>query len=440
MIFELLSKLDQFFWGYVAFIMIMVMGVWLTIQSRFIQIVRLPMIFRTFWTLLLQRQEGKGIHPLKAFFASTGGMIGIGNVVGVATAVQFGGPGALFWFWVAGLLGGILKYSEIYLGLKFRVENKDGGYDGGPMYYLKHAFRAGWLPILAAILLCIYGVEIYQFSVVAESISNNWHLPWVAVILFLLVAVLWAGIGGVKRISEICSWVIPVFIVFYITMGVSIICMEAGAIPALIKTIFRSAFTGHAAVGGFVGSSMLLAVQHGIGRASYSADICIGYDSIIQSESRASVPEYQAVLAILGVFIDNIICSITILTVLASGAWKLSGEGSEIVQIAFGRYFPGMNVFLPFFYFVVGYTTLIAYFSVGIKCCRYLFPQKGKLIYVLFAIFMFMMFSYVPQSKALLVMSVSGSMLLIINLLAIFRLRKEIYFLQTPVVIKKDLV
>ncbi len=433
MIFDLLSALDRFFWGYVAFVLILLLGIGLTIQSRAIQIRRLPYIFSTFWRLLLQRQEGRGIHPVKAFFASTGGMIGIGNVVGVATAVQLGGPGALFWFWVAGLLGGILKYSEIYLGLKYRVENTQGGYDGGPMYYLRRAFGVKWVSILSAILLCVYGVEIYQFSVVTNSIHENWHWNTEWVVGGLILLVLWAGIGGIRRISEICSWVIPLFILFYLGMGITILCMEINQMPALLHSIFRSAFTGHAAIGGFIGSSMLMAIQHGIARASYSADICIGYDSIIQSESRTSVPENQAALAILGVFIDNIICSITILTVLASGAWKMVGEGSEIVQFAFAQYFPGMDLFLPFFYFVVGYTTLIAYFSVGVKCCRYLLPKSGKWVYSFFALAMFILFSYVPQSKALLVMSVSGSMLLIINLLAIFKLRKEIGFLESPI-------
>jgi AGCS family alanine or glycine:cation symporter len=440
MFFEILSNLDKIFWGYIAFVMIIVLGVTLTVQSGFVQIARLPIILKTFWKFMFEKHAGKGIHPVKAFFASTGGMIGIGNVVGVATAVQCGGPGALFWFWVAGILGGILKYSEIYLGLKYRVENPNGGFDGGPMYYLRRAFNSKLLPIIVAGLLCIYGIEIYQFSVITDSVSTNWHCPRFLIIGLLLAAVLWAGVGGVSRISEICSWIIPIFIVFYLFMGLTILGMEIKAIPQLFATIFKSAFTGHAAVGGFLGSTMLLAVQHGISRASYSADICIGYDSIIQSESSVSNPQCQAGLAILGVFLDNLVCSITILIVTVSGAWKMSGEGSTIVQHALSQYFPYMNLFLPFFYLVVGYTTLIAYFCVGTKCCRYLFPRHGKLIYAFLGIFMFVYFSYVSQSKALLVMSVSGSMLLIINLLAIFKLRHEIQFIEPNVALNNNLV
>lgn len=431
MIFDCLTKLDEIFWAYVAFVLILVLGLFLTYQSRFVQILRLPEVLRIFWNCLVDRQvSGKGIHPLKAFFASTGGMIGIGNVVGITTAVQLGGPGALVWIWVAALIGSILKYSEIYLGLKFRVENAQGGYDGGPMFFLKRAFRSPWIPAVVAVLLCIYGIEVYQFTIVSESVSTNWHIDRTLVVFALLGAILWAVVGGVQRMGHIVAWVIPIFLCIYAAMGVTIICAEMHALPKMLATVFRSAFTGHAAIGGFTGSTMLLAVQHGIARASYSADIGVGYDSIIQSESSTSVPHRQAALAILGVFIDSFICTITVLAILLSGAWMLDGEGSVIVQAAFSRYFPHMDLFLPFFYIVTGYTTLIVYFNVGLKCCRYLFPRYGHLVYFASGISMFLTFSYIAQSKALLVISVAGSLLLIINLIGIFRLRHEIAFLE----------
>lgn len=137
-IIHLLSKVDELFWGYAAFVLIMCFGLFLSYRAGFIQILALPNIFKTFFQCLGVKGDGiRGVHPLKAFFASTGGMIGIGNVVGIVTAIQIGGPGALLWIWIAGIIGAIVKYSEIYLGFKFRVENGEGGYDGGPMYFLK---------------------------------------------------------------------------------------------------------------------------------------------------------------------------------------------------------------------------------------------------------------------------------------------------------------
>lgn len=432
-VIHLLSKADELFWGYFAFVLIMIFGLFLSYKAGFIQIRELPTIFKTFFHYLGVKADGKrGVHPLKAFFASTGGMIGIGNVVGIVTAVQIGGPGALMWVWLAGTIGAIVKYSEIYLGFKFRVENGEGGYDGGPMYFLKKAFKNRWIPLGVAFLLCIYGVEIYQFSVITESISTNWHIPRAVVVGVLLVSVFYAAVGGVQRIGKICSWVMPFFLVIYVLIGLWVVVHEIHVIPGLLMTVFKSAFNGHAAVGGFTGAGVLLAIQNGISRAAYSSDIGIGYDSIIQSESSSVHPERQSRLAILGVLIDNCICTISILIVLISGVWQAQPAllGSQLVQVGLSYYFPYMQYFIPLFFIVTGYTTIIAYFVVGIKCARFLAPNWGRKLYLVYAVGAFIFFSYVPQSHALLVMSVSGALLLITNLSGIFRLRNEIQFTE----------
>ncbi len=433
---QFLTWVDEFFWGYIAFLLIIVCGLFLSFKAKFIQIFTLPKIFKMFFHFLKSNHEGtRGVHPLKAFFASTGGMIGIGNVVGIVTAVQIGGPGALVWVWIAGTIGAIVKYCEIYLGFKFRVENQEGGYDGGPMYFLKKAFKNRFIPIAVASLLCIYGVEIYQFSVITESITSNWHLPRILVVVVLLVAVIYAGLGGVKRIGKICSWIMPLFMIVYISIGLWVIGNEAHMLPELFLSVLKSAFTGHAAVGGFAGASVLLAIQHGIARASYSSDIGIGYDSIIQSESSTRHPERQSRLAILGVLIDNSICTISILIVLISGVWKADEPllGSQLVQYGLSQYFPYMDLFFPLFFVITGYTTIIAYFVVGLKCARYLAPNWGRKIYLIYGIVAFLFFSYISQSHALLVMSVSGALLLITNLSGIFLLRKEILFSDSAI-------
>lgn len=439
--FQFLTSVDDLFWSYCAFVLIMAVGLFFTLKTRFFQIRQLPQIFKTFFEFAgSAEKDKKGVHPLKAFFASTGGMIGIGNVVGVITAVQMGGPGALVWVWFAGIVGAIVKYSEIYLGFKYRQENSQGGYDGGPMYFLKKAFKWRFLPMIVAGLLCIYGAEVYQFSVITESVSTNWHVPKLLVVGGLLLAVLYAGLGGVQRIGQICSWVMPVFLLAYFGMGLWVLVAEFGTLPGLFAMVFKSAFTGHAAVGGFAGSSVIMAIQYGTARAAYSADIGVGYDSIIQSESRTEHPEKQAKLAILGTFIDNLICTFSILVVLASGVWKTAGlQGSDVIQVALSQYFPYMQVFVPFFFIVTGYTTIIAFFVVGIKCASYLAPSWGKRAYVIYGAASFLFFSFVPQHQALLVMSVCGAMLLMINLLGIFRLRKEIAFDQPQVLVNETI-
>lgn len=438
-IFDYIATVDSLFWGYIAFALIIILGLSLSFRAQFFQIRAFPSILGTFYSFLVEKTRNqRGIHPLKAFFASVGGMIGIGNVVGVVTAVQIGGPGALFWVWFAALVGSIIKYSEIYLGLKHRQKNDQGGYDGGPMYFLRSAFRFRWIPVLTAVLLCIYGVEIYQFVVITDSLSANFAIDRVWIIPTLLLLMLYGCAGGIERVGTICSWLIPAFILLYMSMSLWVIFQEIHLLPGIFKTVFVTAFTGHAAIGGFVGSSALLAIQHGISRAAYSADIGIGYDSIIQSESSTVYPERQARLSILGVCIDNLVCTLSILVVLISGIWTAETpiEGSLLVQTALGNYFPGMHIFMPTFLLIVGYSTLIAYFTVGIKCARYLSPTYGRAVYLVYGVFMLVMFSYLDQSKALLVMSVAGASLLIINLLGIYILRKQIDFGQETEVVE----
>lgn len=441
--FQFLTSIESFFWGYVAFVLIIVLGSFLTFKNSFFQIRQIPAIIGYFIQLIGKSTKGeRGVHPLKTFFASVGGMVGVGNIAGVVTAVQLGGPGALFWVWVTGMIGAIVKYSEIYLGVKYRVENKHSGYDGGPMYFLKAAFNIKFLPILVAFLLCIYGVEIYQFSVITESVSTNWSVNRYLVTVVLLALVLWASLGGVRRVGKICSWVMPFFILIFLGLGTWILVHEIDKIPSILAIVFRSAFTGHAAVGGFAGASAMLAIQHGIARAAYSADIGIGYDSIIQSESSNKYPQKQARLAILGVLIDNMISTLSIAVVLVSGVWMAEKPipGSHLVQTALSGYFPYMHLFMPLCLMIVGFTTIIAFFCVGLKCARYLMPKAGVTVYVFYGAASLLLSSFVDQSQTLLIMSISGALLLIINLLAIFKLRHEISYVipeEEPLLAKK---
>lgn len=430
-VYQYLEQIDTIFWGYIGFTLIMILGVYFSFRTRLFQIRAIPLIARTLWISIRNKSTSEvGIHPIKVLFASVGSMVGIGNLVGIITAVQLGGPGALFWVWMAALLGSLIKYSEVYLGLKHRVENNKGSYDGGPMYFLQKAFSNLWIPSTVSILMCIYGVEIYQFSVVADSIATNWSLARGFVVACLLGLVLFAGVGGISRVGKISSRLLPVFILSYMGMGIWVIGNHFFELPTVLRFVFESAFTGHAAIGGFAGSTALLAIQHGIARAAYSADIGIGNDAVIHSESRTVDPALQARLAVCGVFIDNLVCTMSVLLVLVTGVWKAATPiaSSNMVQEALGQHFPYMEVFMPLFLLILGYTTIIAYFCVGIKCAQFLHPKYGKRIYFSYAALALPLFSFLDQSQALLMMSLAGSLLLMINLTGIYRLRRQIVF------------
>lgn len=170
MIYSTMESMDAVFWGYFGFLLIILLGGYFSLKTRFFQIRALPYLLGTFWHSLLHKNtDARGVSPIRVLFASVGSMVGIGNLVGIVTAIQIGGPGALVWTWIAALGGSLIKYSEVYLGLKHRVVNARGGYDGGPMFFLRQAFSSRWVPLLVGGLLCFYGVEIYQFSVIRTA-------------------------------------------------------------------------------------------------------------------------------------------------------------------------------------------------------------------------------------------------------------------------------
>lgn len=429
--FYYLELFEDHLWGFIGVPLVILLGLYLTFFSNFMQIRRFPAILRAFFELMTVRNSSnaKGVHPIKAFFASVGGCVGVGNVVAICTAVQFGGPGALFWIWITALMGMVIKYSEVFLGLRFRVPNSEGSYDGGPMYFLQHAFKGKTMAVMAAILLCVYGVEVAQFRIVTLSITNNIDINEYFVIATFLFLVIFASAGGVQRVGSISSAVIPVFVVLYVGMGSWVLFNNLGEIPAVLSEVFSSAFTGSAAAGGALGSALMKTMSEGMRRGCYTGDIGIGYASIIHSESSATVPEKQASLAVVDIFLDTyIICTTSVMLILVTGVWDSSMPSALLVQSALGQYFPYMNFFMPFFLFLLGYSTINAYFCVGLKCAKFIWPTYGKAIYYIYAIAALVFFSFFDSTKAQTLMGIAGGLLLLINCIGIFKLRHMLSF------------
>lgn len=428
-ILQFLDSFDNFLWGYLGVPLIVVMGFYFSLKSGFMQIRYFPKILKNFYSLLGHKSTGGGVHPLKAFFASIGGAIGIGNVVAICTSVQIGGPGALFWIWITAIAGSILKYIEVFLGMQYRVSNEQGGYHGGPMYFLPKAFNAGWVASLVCVLLCLYGVEIYQFSVVTHTLAFNLNIEKSAAACILLFLVIYATSGGVKRVGQVSSFLIPLFLVCYLSMGAWVLFQNIGQIPHVFSTIFSSAFTGHAAIGGFAGSGILLTISQGMKRGCYAGDVGIGYASVIHSETSSTHAGKQASLAIFDILMDSLlICSTSVMIVLVTDVWKEPIDSSLLVQTALGRYFPYIGFFMPVFLFLLGYTTITAYFCTGLKCASYLDPRRGATVYYIYGACALLFFAFVDTSKALAVMSIVQAFLLLINLCGFYKLRHKISF------------
>lgn len=434
-LFNVISVVEDAYWSYIGFIVVMVSGLYFSWRGKGFQF---KVLFSPVQTMKDLHESSKGqtngTNPFKLYFASVGGMIGLGNMVAVVTALLIGGPGALFWLWIAVFFGMVIKYSEIYLGVRYRVKNTKGGYDGGPMYYLAEAFKgtvlSKILPILVCVLLCIYGVEIFQFVVIVDTLTDALSVNRLIVILILLAATIYTGFGGVNRLANVCSVLMPIFMILYVVMCLWVIIGHAATLPSILFLVFKSAFTGMAPMGGFVGSTFLLAAQQGISRAVYSGDIAIGYDSIIQSETRSDCPDRQARLAIFGIFGDALFSTMTLLTVLVTGLlWDGQGlKASQYIAQALGTTFPYIQIFMALFFFLAGWTTIIGYVVVGTKAAKFLSPQYGRGLYLLYALVTFFIFSYADQTKVYLIMSVCGGLLMLLNMVGIFKLRKDIRF------------
>lgn len=430
MIFDSLLFFEDLLWSYLGFPALMALGLYFSFRTRFVQVRHFPAVLRTFIGFMsVKDHEGRGVHPLKTFFACVGGCVGVGNVVSICTGVQIGGPGALFWIWITAMIGMMIKYAEVYLGIRYRVPNQEGGYDGGPMYFLKAAFSSEFLASLAALLLCIYGVEIFQFSVIVHSVSFNWDINPYLVTFTLLGLVIFAGSGGVRRVGNISAAIIPLFVVLYLGMGFFVLLVNIGKIPTVLMTVFSSAFTGHAALGGFVGSTLLMTISQGIRRGCYTGDIAVGYASVINSETSIKIPEKQASLEFLGIVLDTfIICTTSVMLILVTDVWFEPLEVGLLVQTALGNYFPYMHFFMPFFLFLLGYSTINAYFLAGLKCAEYLAPRFGKRLFYAYGVIALVLFSFVDVVEAQSVMAIVGGLLLVINALGIYKLRKEVSF------------
>ena len=427
--------IEDFLWSYLASPLVLIMGLFFSFSFAFPQIRKIPAIVKTFLDSIAckdtKSKEKRGVTPLQAFFTSIGGCIGIANLVAVCLAIKVGGPGAIFWIWVAAFLGMTIKYCEVYLGVKFRVPNNEGGFDGGPMYYLQKVFKTSFVPVLVCVLLGLYGVEIYMFNVVTDSIVQNWGLNFYLVIFLLLAAIIFAAFGGIERVGKVSSIVIPLFLVLYIGMCLWVFMQNIDKIIPTFILIFKSAFNPKAAaIGGFTGT-LLSTVTQGLTRGCYSSDIGVGYAAIVHAESSTTKPKTQALLSIFGVFLDSfVVCTSTAFLIIITDLWYQPILASQMVQEALSLYFGSelMSYFMPLFIFLLGYSTMIAFLTAGLKSASYISPKKGKVIYLILSSISFILFSFLDQSSALSLMAIVGGLLLLINLYGIFKLRHEVEF------------
>ncbi|TFG65798.1 MAG: sodium:alanine symporter family protein [Gemmatimonadales bacterium] len=324
-------------------------GLYLTILLRGLQFRRLAQALSM---ALLQRDEPDAagdISHFQALMTALGTTVGTSHIIGVAMAITAGGPGALFWIWVAGFVGMATKYSEAILGVRFRETNRNGEKSGGPMYYLENGIRWGRLGRGLAVAFALFA-SMAAFGIgngvpsqaIAEAMSNVTGFPvfGVGVVTALLAGVV--IFGGIKSIGRFAGLVIPVMLIAYVGVAVWVIFQHAEAVPAAFRAIFEGAFTGRAAGGGVAGYTIGQALRSGLTRGVFSSESGLGTGGIAAAAARTHEPVRQALISMTQTFIDTIvICTLTGLVLLTTGAWTSGADGASLAQIAFSTSLPG---------------------------------------------------------------------------------------------------
>lgn len=388
LISQINSRLNEFIWGPFLILAIVGVGIYLTIGTRFVQFRRFSAMLKE--TLIRKkRKDLKGdISPFQALNVALAGTVGVGNIAGVATAIAFGGPGAILWMWVSGILGMATKYSEVVLGIRYRIRQIRGSMLGGPMMYIRRGMgrKFRFLAALFAILggLAAFGIgNMTQANSVAIG-AQEFGIPRFFTGVFLIFVVGLVTIGGLKRIAHVACVLVPFMCILYFLGALVIIFLNIFKLPEVFALIFKSAFTPVAATGGFLGVTVRQAIRWGIARGVFSNEAGLGSAPMAHATARTDHPVRQGLWGILEVFVDTIIiCSATALAILISGVWNSGLTGAQLTisafQTVFGKHFGASLVVLCMA--LTAYDTMLAWGFYGETCSAYLFGPRARVFY-----------------------------------------------------------
>ncbi|MCP8898571.1 alanine/glycine:cation symporter family protein [Gilvimarinus xylanilyticus] len=375
------SAASGFIWGpYFLLWLLPLAGLFLMFRLAGFPLRRLLAGFAQLWRGRRSEADGE-VSPFNALMTALSATIGTGNIVGVATAIGLGGPGALFWMWCMALIGMATKYAEAVCAVHYREKDADGQNVGGPMYYIKNGLSARWFWLggVFALFGCLAGFGIgntVQAHSVADALHGSWQIPKWATALALMALVFVVLIGGVKRIADVAGRLVPFMGLAYVLCGLVVIGLNAEAVPAALGLIFDSAFNGAAAAGGFVGASVAMAIQFGVARGVFSNEAGLGSAPIAHAAAQTNSPVEQGMVAMLGTFLDTIIvCSITGLAIVCTGAWQGGAQGAQMSQAAFGGTLVFGEAFITLAIVLFAFTTLLGWSYYGERCAQFLFGR-----------------------------------------------------------------
>lgn len=368
-------------------------GLVLTFRTGFVQFRKLGVALRITFSKSARAKSGRegDITPFAALSTALAATLGNGNIAGVATAIMAGGPGAIFWMWVCGLLGMATKYSEAVLGVQYREKHPDGTIAGGPMYYIRAGIKnqaaarilAGMFAVCGAI--AAFGIgNMVQSNQMARVVDSQFGIPTVVTGLVITVLAGLVILGGIKRIGAVASRLVPGMVIIYLGFGTLVLLLNITQIPAAFMLIFEHAFSPASAAGGFIGATIKEAIQMGARRGIFSNEAGLGSAPIAHAAAQTPSPVHQGLIGVAEVFIDTIVvCTFTALIILTSGAWLTSGQdGSALTAAAFSSGIPGFGgAVVALASLLFGFSTLIGWSYYGEQCLKYLFGIRVTLAY-----------------------------------------------------------
>lgn len=376
------AEISSFVWGLPLIIFLVGTGLFLTIRISFFSFRMLPHSLKMAFSKQDDKSEGDISH-FQALMTALAATVGTGNVVGVATAVVLGGPGAVFWMWITALVGMATKYSEGILGVKYRQKNDKGEMSGGPMYYLEHGLGQKWLGVLFAffaVFAAIFGIgNMIQANAASGVALDVFNVPtWVTGTVFAVLVGL-VLIGGVKSIGRTAGILVPFMVVLYLIAGVAILILHFDQVPAAFGLIFTDAFTGQAVAGGAIGT----VIRMGVARGLFSNEAGLGTGGIAAASARTDVPARQALISMTQVFIDTIIvCTITGVSLTMADLYGAGPEGAALTAQSFEILLPGVgNYVIAVTLLTFIFSTILGWGYFGEKCFTYLVGDKFTYLY-----------------------------------------------------------
>jgi len=380
---DLITTLNGIVWGPLMLILILGTGLYLMYGLSLMPLRRIGYGFRLLWQGRKAKGEGD-IAPFNALMTSLSATIGTGNIAGVATAIFLGGPGALFWMWCTALVGMATKYAEAVLAVKYREVDSNGMHIGGPMFYIKNGLKPhwAWLGTCFAVFGALAGFGIgntIQANSVADVMHDTFAVPHIVTGVVIAVLAALVLLGGIKRIASVAGKLVPFMAIAYVLAGLVILAMNVEMLPNAFSLIFTHAFTPIAATGGFAGAAVWAAIRFGVARGIFSNEAGLGSAPIAHAAAKTNSPVQQGHIAMLGTFIDTIIlCSITGLVIITSGAWSLGETGASLSSAAFELSLPGYGSFIVTFGLsIFAFTTILGWSFYSEKCVEYLFGEEA---------------------------------------------------------------